>query len=70
MKEEQTEETAITYQQMRDAYDYVTSYLTFVGLSPTRDYPEDEPEPGWPEDVKRAWETVDLFYKQNPGKDF
>ena len=70
MKEEQTKEPVVTYQQMLDAYDYVTSYLTFVGLSPTRDYPEENPGNSWPEDARKAWETVDLFYKQNPGKDF
>lgn len=69
MKDETNQQGGITFQQMQEATRYVTSYLKFSGMDPALDYPETEKDipKTWPPDVRKAWETVDLFYKQNEG---
>lgn len=65
-------EPKITYSQMREAAQYVNSYIKFTGGDPALDYPlkeEDVPKT-WPNDARKAWETVELFYEQNEGKEF
>lgn len=65
MEENQSAEPRkIQFQEMVDASQYVQGYLKFIGLDPATDFP-DEPEKDWPEDVKKALETYNLFYKQN-----
>lgn len=60
----------ISYEQMVDAYNYVISYLKFVGLNPATDYPTEESgTKGWPEDVKKAWMVDQMFWEQNEGRD-
>lgn len=60
------QEKKIDYQQMRAAYDYVESYIKTVGGNPALDFPTEESKiKNWPEDVQKAWEVVDLYWKQN-----
>lgn len=64
------QEEKISYEQMVEAYNYVISYLKFIGLNPATDYPIEESElEGWSEDAKKAWMVVKLFDDQNEGKD-
>lgn len=60
------------YMQMREAYNYVTEYIKFIGGDPVLDYPESEKDipRGWAESAKKAWKVVDDFDKENEGVEF
>lgn len=57
------ESNEITLQQALQAQEYVKSFIRFNGGDPFDDGAM-EPKNWWPEDVKKAAETYDLFLEK------
>lgn len=55
----------VTYQQAMQAQKYIESYIKMTGQDPADVLTTPGCEKSFPEDVKKAWDTVAAFDRQN-----